>query len=162
MSNAVLSGGSGLNGALKAIAERLSNARAVNVGFQDGSTDDKGMSNATKAFLNEYGTAKTPSRPFFRNMIAKEKGAWAGDIKQALKSSNYDGNIALGAVGDVIAGQLRKSINDLTSPPLAMSTVLARANRYADKRRGSVKNVSIAKPLIDTHSMIDSITSEVV
>ena len=147
MSNAVLSGGSGLNGALKAIAERLSNARAVNVGFQDGSTDDKGMSNATKAFLNEYGTSKTPSRPFFRNMIAKEKPSLHKKLSGALKANNFDATKALGGMGLYLEDALKQSINDLTSPALSPATIAKKG---------------FNKPLIDTSSMIKSITSEVV
>jgi hypothetical protein len=49
-------------------------------------------------------------------------------------------------LGEDIEGALKKSINDLTSPPLAESTIAAKG---------------FAKPLIDTSHMVNSTGYEV-
>jgi hypothetical protein len=130
--------------ALKEIAER--NLASVEVGFMEDATYEDGTLVAAVAYANEYG-ASGPPRPFFRNMIEQEKPTWGPKLAAAYKANNGDGKAALGIVGLDIQGQLIKSINDLTSPPLAPSTI---------KRKG------FDKPLIDTSKMINSTAVRVV
>jgi hypothetical protein len=79
-------------------------------------------------------------------MIENQSPTWAAKIAYLAKANDYDINIVLGAMGEEIAGQLKNSINQLNSPPLAASTI---------KKKG------FSKPLIDTAVMINSIGHEI-
>ena len=125
--------------ALKEIAER--NLASVEVGFLEDATYDDGTPVAAVAFWNEYGNGSAPPRPFFRTMIEAEKASWTPMLAAAYKHTNGDGEKALRIVGDNIQGALIQSINDLTSPPLAPSTIAAKG---------------FDKPLIDTSHMVNS------
>lgn len=118
---------------------------SVKVGFMAGATYPDGTPVPAVAYWNEFGTVTSPARPFFRRMIAKESPGWGVKLAGVYKAT-HDGEKALGMMGLVIEGELKQSINDLTSPPLAESTIA---------RKG------FSKPLIDTSHMINSITSVV-
>lgn len=159
-----LKGGDKYEAALKDIAEKLSKPGTLRVGFLEGATyPDTGQSVAEVAFFNEFGkTVKTKGddlgdgtpegtyfqlpRPFFRNMIAKNEAGWAPAIAKSLKPNGYDTKKVLDLAGDGIAGQLRQSIQDTNSPPLAQSTI--------DKK-------GFSKPLIDQGIMYNKVNWEV-
>lgn len=141
-----LSGGKKLEAALAKMAKNLSKPGTLRVGFLENATYPDGTNVAMVAALNDFGTSRTPPRPFFRNMIAAKKGEWPGGIALQLKRNDYDALKALRAVGEAIKGQLVQSIRDTNSPPLAESTI---------RRKG------FSKPLIDTSNMIDSADYEV-
>lgn len=147
MSNKVLSGSPALMAKLEAIAKRMGGGE-VSVGFMSGATYPDGTPVAAVAFWNEYGmpARNQPPRPFFRQMIAVESPTWAYKMAKAAKGTNYDGPRVLGLMGEDIKGALQKSINDLTTPALAPSTIAAKG---------------FSKPLIDTSHMINSVTYEV-
>jgi hypothetical protein len=134
---------------LKEIAAKMGGS--LEVGFLEGATYPDGTPVAAVAFWNEFGNGSAPPRPFFRTMIAKESPSWPAKI-MALAGShdtmiNYDGAKILALMGEDIDGALKQSINDLTSPPLAESTI---------KRKG------FSKPLIDTSHMINSTSYRVI
>jgi hypothetical protein len=81
---------------------------------------------AEVAAYNEYGTGTMPPRPFFRRMIAKENAHWGKDLARTLKAVHYNVPQAFAIMGAQIAGELRQSITDLRSPPLAQSTIDAK------------------------------------
>jgi len=91
-------------------------------------------------------TITIPPRPFFRLAIAKYSGEWAEQFVRKFKRNGYDAADALASLGMVIAGQIQQSIQDLTEPPLAPSTIL---------RKG------FDKPLIDTSTMWKSVSAEI-
>lgn len=95
--------------------------------------------------VDEY-TVTIPARPFFRSMVAANKGDWGPQLGKIIKSSNYDTGIALGRLGDLVAGQLQKSIIDLKDPPNAKSTLA--------KKKGT-------NPLVDSGNMLASVNWEV-
>lgn len=164
-----------LSGALKSkladIAAKAGNGHVL-VGFMGGATYPNGTPVASVAFWNEFGTkgrapkgiaphaeavaegerrepqlrGGSPPRPFFRNMIAAKSPEWADHLKQAFAAANGDGARALGLMGEEIQGDVEQSINELTVPPLAPSTI---------RRKG------FAKPLIDTSLMVKSVTYKV-
>jgi hypothetical protein len=105
-----------------------------------------GLPVATVAAWNEFGTQHTPPRPFFRTMIAAKAPTWGKDVAVLIAQDNFDAKKALGQMGERIAGQLRKSIVELTSPPLSPVTI---------KRKG------FSKPLVDTGHMLNSVDYEV-
>lgn len=138
---ATLSGGAKLEAYLAKIADRMEGE--LKVGFLEGAIyPETGDSVAQVAFWNEYGTSRSPARPFFRTMIANESGGWADVLARAAKHYQYDSKKVLSAMGDVIKGQLQKSIIGWQDPQNAPYTV---AKKGFDK------------PLIDTGNMRDSI-----
>lgn len=119
---------------------------SVEVGFLEGATYPDGTPVAAVAFWNEFGTPSIPPRPFFRGMISKESPSWPGKMAALAKSTGYNGPKVLALMGADIEGNLKKSINDFTNPPLAPSTI---------RRKG------FSKPLIDTSHMVNSTGYEV-
>lgn len=137
-----LSGGAKLEAYLAKIADCMEGE--LKVGFLEGATypDEEGTPVAQVAFWNEYGTSRSPARPFFRTMIADESDGWAGVLARAAKHYQYDSKKVLGAMGELIKGQLQQSITGWQDPANAPYTV-------AKKR--------FNKPLIDTSHMLNSI-----
>lgn len=121
----------------------------VRVGFLSKATYPDGKPVAMIAAIQEYGApgAGIPPRPFFRNMVADKRGEWPAAIRGLLKSTGNDAVKTLDLTGAAIAGQLRESIINTNSPPLAPSTIA---------RKG------FAKPLVDTGHMLQSIDHEVI
>lgn len=91
-------------------------------------------------------TVTVPARPFFRNMLDAKAKDWGAKSAKVLKAADYDASVTLGRMGELIKGQLQGSIRDLTSPPLAASTVRAKG---------------FAKPLIDSGHMLASVDYQV-
>ena len=79
-------------------------------------------------------------------MIEAESGGWADKIAALAKAGN-DGEKILEAMGQDIQGALIQSINDLTSPPLAPSTIARK---------------KFSKPLIETGHMVSSTSYRVI
>ncbi len=125
---------------LREIAERMGGGN-VQIGFLENATYPDGTPVAAVAFWNEFGKETQPPRPFFRTMIAKESPGWGPKMAALAETTNYDGPKVLELMGEDIEGALKQSINDLTSPPLAPSTIKAKG---------------FAKPLIDTSHMLNS------
>lgn len=143
---AALTGGDKLTQRLREISGRIARPVELRVGFLEGATYPDGTPVPKVAFWNEFGTSRSPPRPFFRGMIRENSGAWPGEIATLLSRTDYDPERTLGLMGERIVGQLRQSIRDLQSPPLAPSTVRAKG---------------FAKPLIDTGHMLNSADYEV-
>lgn len=139
---ATVSGGDKLQAALLKIADRMEGS--LKVGFLAGATypDEGGAPVAQVAFWNEYGTSRSPARPFFRTMIANESGGWADLVANAARYYGYDGSKALAAVGERIRDQLQESIRGWQDPSNAPYTV---------EKKG------FNKPLIDTGHMLNSV-----
>jgi hypothetical protein len=123
---------------LKGIAAKMSGS--VEVGFLEGATYPDGTPVAAVAYWNEFGNGSAPPRPFFRGMIASESPSWPAKVTALAKSGN-DAPKILALMGEDIDGALKQSINDLTAPPLAQSTI---------DRKG------FDKPLIETSHMVNS------
>lgn len=100
---------------------------------------------ATTHHVDEY-TIETPARPFFRGMIAKNKGEWPEDLGKIIKAADYDQDVSLGRMGKLIEEQLQDSIREFSDPPNAQSTI---------RKKG------FDKPLIESKHMLDSVDSEV-
>lgn len=98
------------------------------------------------AAAQEFGTGKIPPRPFFRTMIKEHQKEWGGQMGKLLVHTGYNAEKTLGLMGEIIAGELRQSVRDLTSPPLAPATVKAKG---------------FDKPLVDTGHMLNSVDYEV-
>lgn len=144
---AQLKGSTALESKLNNLVRKLTGHQPVlKVGFFEEATYPDGTPVAEVATFQEFGTAKIPPRPFFRNMIADNQASWGKGMAMALKKSNYDAKQALEITGQVVAGQLKQSIIDLVTPPLSPATIA---------RKG------FDKPLIDTAHMLNSVSYNV-
>ena len=144
-----MTGGDKLQAYLSGIDQKLATAGAnphVSVGFLEGAVNRKGVSIPFYMAMNEFGTAHIPPRPFFRNMIRAKGPTWGGDVAKLLKATSFDAYKTLATMGQVIQGQLRRSINETNDPPNAASTIA---------RKGA------SKPLIDTRDAWKSVDYEV-
>lgn len=70
------------------------------------------LSVATVAFWNNFGTSRTPPRPFFSDMIAEQSPTWGRKLAAVAKAVNYDTKLTLQRMGEGIQGQLVKKIVD--------------------------------------------------
>ena len=122
------SGGEKLEAYLRKMAKRVQNPGTLSVGFLEGATYADGTSVPLVAAVDEFGSAHSPPRPFFRNMIAEKHGEWGPALGEVLKANDYDARTALGAMGEGIKGQLQQSIADFDSVPLAPSTIRAKGS----------------------------------
>lgn len=127
---AAIKGGDKLALALAKIAAGVSKPGTLSVGFLEGATAPNGDSIPERAANNEFGTPNAkypiPPRPFFRNMIAAKSPEWPAAVGNLLKANDYDATKALDIAGEAIEGQLRQSIIDTNSPPLAEATIKAK------------------------------------
>lgn len=133
------------------------------VGFFESAkyNDKKGTPVAYVAAIHEYGSAPQgiPARPFFRPTIAREGAAWGvafGKGAKAIVKGNQTPFSVMDAVGQLAAGDVKRTIADLQSPPLDPDTIAARRRRYKDKKTTG----NLTKPLVDTSIMVDSVTNE--
>lgn len=117
-----LKGGDKLQKALADIAENLGSG-SVSVGFLAGATYPDGTPVPAVAFWNEYGTSRSPARPFFRTTIAEKNGEWAKKLGKSVVHYDYDTEKILSFMGQTIQQDVQASINGWQDPPNAASTV---------------------------------------
>lgn len=146
--------------ALQAIERKVSDGGVLRVGFLEdarypakapskkfsGKASPKGgvksappLHVAQVAFWNEFGTKRAPARPFFRTTIAQESKKWGEHLGKAIKHYNYNGELALRAVGQEMRDDIEASIQRWTTPGNAAYTI---------RRKG------FDKPLIHTSVMV--------
>jgi hypothetical protein len=144
-------GGKKLTLALKSIEQKITNGGVLRVGFLEGArypTGKKGdgLNIAQVAFWNEFGTVRIPARPFFRTTIAKQSKTWGDKLGLAVKATNYDGQKALGLLGQSMRDDVESAIAQWTTPGNAPSTI---------SRKG------FDKPLVDSGDMQRAVDYEV-
>src|SRR5690348_14910432 len=88
-------GGNRLKAHLAGLAEKLGDGKVLRVGFLEGETYPDGTNVAQVAFWNEYGTVKSPPRPFFRQMIAAKSPGWGAALAKNLTATDYNTELAL-------------------------------------------------------------------
>lgn len=147
-----LSGGDKLDARLREFADKVARPATLRVGFLEGATYPDGTPVALVAAVQNFGSPAQgiPPRPFFTNMIAEKKDRWGDQLANLLKMNDWDAKKALYLMGAGIAVQLRDSINQMNSPPLAPETI---------RRKGGTPTA--AKPLIDTGHMFQSVEYEI-
>lgn len=155
-----ITGGDKLEKALAEIAQKVSKASEVDIGFLSGATYPDGTSVAFVAAMNEFGhrigsapeegeedtRESVPPRPFFRDMIAEKSKEWPAAVGNLLVANGYDAEKTMGQTGEAIKGQLQESIVRFDKVPLAPSTIAAKGND---------------KQLVDTGTMLNSVGYEV-
>lgn len=136
----------GLERFLADAQKRAAESVSVQVGFFEGAAYPDGTPVAAVAAYNEFGTDKSPPRPFFRNTIAERSPGWSKLVAAALKAS--DGNLAAtaGIVGAQIEEEVKETISNFTDPPNAPSTIARKKSE---------------KPLVDKGDMLQSVSHEV-
>lgn len=136
---ASMKGGGKLNGVLADIGKKMHGS--VSVGFLAGATyPESGIPVAQVAFWNEYGTTNTPSRPFFRTMIARESPGWGLLIARAAKHYEYNAATVLQFMGTKIAEELQQSIRGWDTPGNAPSTIAEKGFDNPLLRTGHMQN----------------------
>lgn len=114
---------------------------------------DAGKPVALVATENEFGSSRCPPRPFMRPTIANQSGTWAKIAeklsRQILRGEQPPGTLAE-MIGARVAGDVRKTITQLTSPPLSEGTIA--------RRRANKSGAKSVKPLIDTGRMLATLT----
>nr|DAP61212.1 MAG TPA: virion morphogenesis protein [Caudoviricetes sp.] len=124
---------------------------AVKVGVL-GNGSANGVSVQDYAIFNEYGTSHIPKRPFFRLSVGTQKAQ--NEIKEYLNtqieniiSGELTGQGAYENLGTFVVQKIKKTIMSGNFAPNDAKTI---------KRKGS------STPLIDTHSLYNSISYEIV
>lgn len=140
-------GGDKVRAALEAVVAKLTSASEVRIGFLEGATYPDGTSVPLVAAVQEFGSAKVPPRPYFRNMVRAKSPGWGAGIAAQLEATGNDARAALTITGQAIKEQLQQSINEYDAgPPLSPKTI---AKKGFDKQ------------LIDTAHMLNSVDYEV-
>jgi len=145
---ATITGGTRLAGYLRDLSRKVSRGAALKVGFLEGATYEDGTPVAMIAAIQNWGAPSRgiPPRPFFTNMVRDKSDGWGPALGRIMEANDFDAKRSLALMGEGIAGQLRQSIIDTNSPPLAQSTI---------DRKG------FDKPLVDTSHMLNSVDYEV-
>jgi len=145
---ATIRGGDKFEAALRDIAAKIAKPATLRVGFLENAKYPDGTPVGLVAAIQEFGAPAVgiPPRPYFRNMVAAKSKEWPEAIALTLRASGLDAKVALEKTGHAISGQLRESIINTNTPPLAAATIA---------RKG------FAKPLVDTGHMLGSIDFEV-
>lgn len=130
------------------------------VGFFENSKYEDGTPVAYVATIQEFGypAGGIPARPFFRPTIAEQRAAWRDLLlkgARAVVRGKLTAENMLAQFGMQAAGDVKKTISLVMSPPLASSTIEAR------RRRRKTEGVS-TKPLVDTGYMLSQVDSDVV
>lgn len=159
--------------------------RGIEVGFQEDKKYPDGTPIAYVAAIQEFGYKAIPPRPFFRPTVAEKSLEWGVHVARgaiAAAAGKITVDAMLTQVGMVAAADVQASIVAVTSPPLAMTTLLLRKRRsqgatiggkavgqaYADvnmtgprQKALDVSGVS-TKPLVDTGQMLRAVDSTLV
>lgn len=107
---------------------------STRVGWFESAKYPEGTPVAYVATIQEFGYAAggIPPRPFFRPTILAQQGAWKLLMGQAVKgmiAGNRTAYQVMELMGLQGAGDVRKTISTITSPPLSLLTLMARKAR---------------------------------
>lgn len=133
------------------------------VGWFATATYPGGVPVALVAAVNEYGWPEhnIPPRLGMRATAERCEAAWARVAQGAAKAvlaGKMTPHDAMELIGAKAAGDIRKNIAHVTSPPLKVNTIKA---RLAGKKQGRVVSITIAKPLVRTGHLLNTLTNTV-
>ena len=118
---------------------------------------------ALVAAVHEYGWPEhnIPPRLGMRATADAMREIWGAVAGQVAKRV-VDGKMTMASAMEVIglkaAGDVRKHIASVTTPPLKVQTVMA---RLSGVKQGRVVSITAAKPLVRTGELLDSLTNVV-
>lgn len=151
------------NGLTK-LAERLKeiDGLEVRIGWFPSAVYPSGQKVAQVAAYQEFGVASRniPARPFLRPTREKYLPEWrdlAARGARAMLAGNETAWSVMEKIGLRGAGDVKKTITEIFSPPLSPKTIAARLRKRADKH--TVGNLT--KPLVETGLLLSSVSSEV-
>lgn len=134
----------------------------TSVGWFPGAKYQDGTPVAYVATIQEHGSPKEgiPPRSFMRTTIEEKKSEWAKLSKSGAKAvmvGNASPKQVMEGIGLAAAGDIRKKITEITSPPLTDATVAAKKRKLAAGKEVG----SLTKPLVETSLMLTSLNHEV-
>jgi len=138
--------------------------QTIKVGFFEDSTYEDGTPVAYVASIHEFGypAGNIPSRSFMRTTAKEQSAEWADLAGQAV-TAVADGRLSAKTVGERLggkaAGDVKKTISKIRTPPLKKSTIKARKRRLA--KGGKTTKKGITKPLVDTGVLLAAVTFKV-
>lgn len=144
------------------IALEALDGKVGKVGWFESAVYPDGTQAAYVAAIHEYGYPEggIPPRLGMRETADAKRGEWAGVAAQGAKAI-LEGKATAGAVMEAVglkaAGDMRKRIATVQTPPLKPDTIRARQRQRADKK--TVGNLT--KPLVDTGFLLGSLTNTV-
>lgn len=133
------------------------------VGWFPSAKYEEGQPVAGIAMVQEFGSPARgiPPRSFMRTTAEEKQTEWAKSVAQLTKAAAL-GKLApaniMPALCMVAEGHVRQTISKISAPPLKPATVAARKRRMANGGKGAKS--SIAKPLVDTGILLNTLTSE--
>lgn len=132
------------------------------VGFFPTSKYEDGTPVAYVAAIQEFGSPAQgiPPRSFMRSTVNEKSGEWRGVATQgaqAMINGTATGDQVLEAIGLKAAGDIRYTISKLTTPALRPETIAARLRARKDKKTVGL----LTKPLVDTGTLLNAVTSAV-
>lgn len=140
--------------------EKIKNAK-VSVGWFEDTKYDDGTKVGDVAFWQEYGTRRgIPQRPFMRPAKFYNEEKWERLLKQEVRKDIESGKPltdAMEKLGAVVQGDIQYEITMVKEPPLKPSTIKARLRRKSNP----TVTATITKPLIDTGTMLSSVSYKV-
>lgn len=124
---------------------RKLDGRTVSAGIQEDAPNyPDGTSTVLVGMTKEYGTINEPARPFMRNTLADNAEKYSEmSAKAVRKILKFRRTKALDTLGEEMVEDMKRTIDTMTSPRLAPSTVSKKGN---------------AVLLRDTDHMYDNIT----
>lgn len=123
---------------MKAIMAELKGVQ-TKVGVVEQIKYEDGTPVAYVAAIQEFGSPERsiPPRPFFRPVMSREKKNWTmiGEkgFKQVAKGQ-MDIKSVFQMLGELAAGEIRKEISTIQSPPLSQTTLLLRKWKQQGKK----------------------------
>jgi hypothetical protein len=114
------------------------------------------------ATIQEYGfpAKNIPPRPFMRPTITQKQVEWKEVARRganAVLKGNSTIEQVMESIGAKAAGDIRKTISNIWSPPLSPRTIARRLAKRANKK----KKGRLDKPLIDTGILFATLTSTI-
>ena len=137
--------------------ESIKKAR-LEVGFFDTAVYPSGVPVAYVASVHEFGWGPIPARPFMRPAMSANRNKWQTNFLggfKAVVNGQLTTRQVLDQMGMKISGQIKESIQSVTSPPLQDSTIEARLSKLANGGKGAQGTIS--KPLVATGLMLNSV-----
>lgn len=114
------------------------------------------------ATIQEYGNSAEhiPPRPFMRPTVIQKRVEWRGVAERGAKAvlaGRATAADVMEQIGLKAAGDVRRTISQIWSPPLSPRTIAARLAKRKDKKTIG----ALDKPLVDTGLMLATLTNTV-
>ena len=161
-----------LNEVIKSIGALAKMDVLVGIPESENSRDDDAPNNATLGYIHEHGSPANniPARPFLVPGVAEAKGKYRPRLEAAAKLA-LDGKLKeslrqLDSAGIAAENSAKRKINSGDFVPLSEATLRVRASRgrvgaaaeLERRAEGLPAGTELAKPLIDTGQLRNSIT----